>query len=101
MPAASSSSAGPLFIISAVASQTGTKPPSVGSRGSAVSLISISASNDGWTSFGRSLAPVPPVLFTRIGLRLNERIRPDVPDDAQGWNATGELRLERIHSAVG
>ena len=42
---------------------------------------------------------VPPEEFNRVGFRLYERFRPDVPDGAQGWGAKGELRLERIAGA--
>jgi len=46
-------------------------------------------------------ASLPPEELNRIGFRLYERFRPDVPDGAQGWGAKGELRIERIRSAVG
>ncbi len=44
-------------------------------------------------------ASLPPEELNRIGFRLYERFRPDVPEGAQGWGAKGELRLERIAHA--
>jgi hypothetical protein len=44
---------------------------------------------------------LPPEELNRIGFRLYERFRPDVPDGAQGWGAKGELRIERILTAIG
>jgi hypothetical protein len=41
-------------------------------------------------------ASLPPEELNRVGFRLYERFRPDVPEDAQGWGAKGELRVERI-----
>jgi len=46
-------------------------------------------------------ASLPPKELTRIGFRLYERFRPDVPVGAEGWGAKGGLRIERIRSAVG
>jgi len=46
-------------------------------------------------------ASFPPVELNRIGFRLYERFRPDVPEGAQGWGAKGELRIERIAGAAG
>jgi hypothetical protein len=43
---------------------------------------------------------LPPDELNRIGFRLYERFRPDVPDGAQGWGAKGELRIERIRSVM-
>jgi hypothetical protein len=40
----------------------------------------------------------PPEL-NRIGFRLYERFRPEVPDDVRGWGARGELHLDRILQA--
>jgi hypothetical protein len=37
-----------------------------------------------------------PEELNRVGFRLYERFRPDVPEGAQGWGAKGELRVERI-----
>lgn len=44
---------------------------------------------------------LPPEELSRVGFRLYEKFRPDVPDGAQGWGAKGELRIERIRGAVG
>lgn len=44
-------------------------------------------------------ASLPPEELNRIGFRLYERFRPDVPAGAEGWGAKGELRIERIESA--
>jgi hypothetical protein len=41
-------------------------------------------------------ASLPPEELNRVGFRLYEQFRPDVPEGAQGWGAKGELRLERI-----
>ena len=46
-------------------------------------------------------ASLPPAELNRVGFRLYERFRPDVPEGAQGWGAKGEMRLERIRSAAG
>lgn len=45
-------------------------------------------------------ASLPPEELNRVGFRLYERFRPDVPAGAEGWGAKGELRLERIHAAL-
>ena len=39
--------------------------------------------------------------LNRVGFRLYERFRPDVPEGPQGWGAKGELRVERIAGAAG
>ena len=44
-------------------------------------------------------ASLPPEELNRVGFRLYERFRPDVPEGAQGWGAKGELRVERIVGA--
>jgi hypothetical protein len=44
---------------------------------------------------------LPQEELNRVGFRLYERFRPDVPEGAQGWGAKGELRLERIVEAAG
>jgi hypothetical protein len=46
-------------------------------------------------------ASLQPEGLNRVGFRLYERFRPDVPTGAGGWGAKGELRIERIHSARG
>jgi hypothetical protein len=46
-------------------------------------------------------ASLPPEELNRVGFRLHERFRPDVPEGAQGWGAKGELRVERIVGAAG
>jgi hypothetical protein len=45
-------------------------------------------------------ASLPPEELNRVGFRLYERFRPEVPEGAQGWGAKGELRLERIKGAA-
>jgi hypothetical protein len=45
-------------------------------------------------------ASLPPEELNRVGFRLYERFRPNVPAGAEGWGATGELRIERIQSAL-
>lgn len=45
------------------------------------------------------VASLPPEELNRVGFRLYERFRPDVPAGAEGWGAKGALRIARIHSA--
>ncbi|MGG5820564.1 hypothetical protein [Falsiroseomonas sp. HW251] len=45
-------------------------------------------------------ARLPPEELNRVGFRLYEAFRPEVPDGATGWGAKGELRTERIRSAL-
>src|SRR4051812_9456314 len=45
-------------------------------------------------------ASLPPEELNRAAFRLYERFRPEVPEGTQGWGAKGELRLERIVTAV-
>jgi hypothetical protein len=35
----------------------------------------------------------------RVGFRLYERFRPEVPEGVAGWGAKAELRIERIRHA--
>lgn len=49
-------------------------------------------------ALARSLTPGE---LNRVGFRLYERFRPEVPAGAEGWGAKGELRIERIQSARG
>jgi len=46
-------------------------------------------------------ASLPPEELNRVGFRLYERFRPDVPEGAPGWGAKGELRVERIVETTG
>jgi hypothetical protein len=46
-------------------------------------------------------ASLPPEELNRVGFRLYERFRPEVPEGTQGWGAKGELRIERIVGAAG
>ena len=46
-------------------------------------------------------AALPPEELNRIGFRLYEGFRPEVPEGVTGWGAKGELRLERIRDAGG
>lgn len=39
--------------------------------------------------------------LNRVGFRLYEHFRPEVPADAKGWGAKGELHLDRITGALG
>ena len=41
-------------------------------------------------------ASLPPEELNRVGFRLYERFRPEVPQGVEGWGAKGELRIERI-----
>jgi hypothetical protein len=45
-------------------------------------------------------ASLPPEELNRIGFRLYEHFRPDVPEGVPGWGAKGQLRLERITTAL-
>ena len=45
-------------------------------------------------------ASLPPTELNRVGFRVYERFRPDVPESAQGWAAKGELRVERTVGAA-
>lgn len=44
-------------------------------------------------------ATLPPDELNRIGFRLYEKFRPEVPKGAKGWGAKGILHLDRIRSA--
>jgi hypothetical protein len=41
-------------------------------------------------------ATLPPDELNRVGFKLYERFRPDVPPGAEGWGAKGVLEIERI-----
>jgi len=41
-----------------------------------------------------------PEELNRVGFRLYEHFRPEVPTDVRGWGAKGELDLERIRTAA-
>jgi hypothetical protein len=41
----------------------------------------------------------PPDELERVGFRLCERFRPEVPEGVEGWGAKAELRIERIARA--
>jgi len=45
-------------------------------------------------------ASLPPDELNRTGFRLYEHFRPEVPADARGWGAKGELHLDRIRDAA-
>jgi hypothetical protein len=42
---------------------------------------------------------LPPEELNRVGFRLYERFRPEMPDDVRGWSAKGILHLDRIRAA--
>jgi hypothetical protein len=44
-------------------------------------------------------ASLPPDELDRVGFRLYERFRPEVPEGVEGWGAKAELRIERIKTA--
>jgi hypothetical protein len=46
-------------------------------------------------------AGLPPEELNRIGFRLYETFRPDVPPDVSGWGAKAVLDLGRIRDAAG
>lgn len=45
-------------------------------------------------------ALLPPEELNRIGFRLYESFRPEVPEETRGWGAKGELHLGRIRDAL-
>ena len=49
----------------------------------------------------RLAASLPPEELNRVGFRLYERFRPEVPEGARGWGAKGTLDLARIERALG
>jgi hypothetical protein len=62
-------------------------------------------------AFGKRLAEVrtamealartiDPEELNRVGFRLYEHFRPEVPTDVRGWGAKGEMDLERIKGAA-
>ena len=62
-------------------------------------------------AFGKHLAAVrkamedlaaryEPDELNRIGFRLYEHFRPEVPADVKGWAAKGELDLKKIRTAA-
>lgn len=42
---------------------------------------------------------LPPAELNRVGFRLYEAFRPDVPEGTRGWGARGALHLDRIAAA--
>ena len=46
-------------------------------------------------------ASLPLEELNRVGFRLYERFRPEVPEGARGWGAKGTLDLTRIERALG
>lgn len=46
-------------------------------------------------------ASLPPDELNRVGFRLYERFRPEVPDGAEGWGAKAVLDIGRIEEAAG
>ena len=44
---------------------------------------------------------LPPDELNRVGFRLYERFRPEVPDGAEGWGAKAVLDIGRIERAAG
>jgi hypothetical protein len=45
-------------------------------------------------------ASLPPDELDRIGFRLYERFRPEVPEGVEGWGAKAVLDIARIKQAV-
>ena len=48
----------------------------------------------------RLTASLPANELNRVGFRLYERFRPEVPEGVSGWGAKAELRLEAIERAA-
>jgi hypothetical protein len=44
-------------------------------------------------------AALPPDELNRVGFRLYERFRPEVPEGVKAWGAKGELHLDRVRAA--
>jgi hypothetical protein len=44
-------------------------------------------------------ATLPPEELNRVGFRLYDRFRPEVPEGVKGWGAKGELHLDRLRLA--
>ncbi|MFC7538777.1 hypothetical protein ACFQU2_03970 [Siccirubricoccus deserti] len=49
----------------------------------------------------RLAALLAPDELERVGFRLYERFRPEVPEGVEGWGAKAELRIRRIRGAEG
>jgi hypothetical protein len=49
----------------------------------------------------QAAAALPPDELNRVGFRMYEAFRPDVPMGAPGWGAKGELQIEQIMRAAG
>src|SRR3954447_19172076 len=49
----------------------------------------------------RLAGSLPPEELNRVGFRLYERFRPEVPSGAKGWGAKGMLDLAKIEAAGG
>ena len=45
-------------------------------------------------------APWEPEELNRIGFRLYERFRPEVPEGVKGWGAKGEFSLAAVAAAA-
>ena len=52
-------------------------------------------------AMGDLAARYEPEELNRVGFRLYEHFRPEVPPDVKGWGAKGALDLEKIRSAEG
>lgn len=53
------------------------------------------------TAMENLAAAYDPHELNRVGFRLYEHFRPEVPPDARGWGAKGVLDLDKIRSASG
>lgn len=51
-------------------------------------------------SMERLAVSLPPEKLARVGFRLYERFRPEVPDGAQCWGAKGVLHLDFVEGAA-
>ena len=51
-------------------------------------------------AMGELAASLPPNELNRVGFKLYEQFRPEVPADVKGWGAKGELHLDRIRQAA-
>ena len=55
----------------------------------------------GARGYGGVAAALPPDELDRIGFRLYERFRPEVPEGIEGWGAKAVLDIGRITGAAG
>lgn len=55
---------------------------------------------DAWGAMNALARSLDPDELNRVGFRLYEQFRPEVPEGVNGWGAKGELRLDKIRDAA-